>query len=89
MSQADLNNTTILTRESTTGDGRGRSPVTRRLAMNMFVSAAVAGTAIASLPAAAAEDDPIFAAIEAHRRAELALNDTIERAAIPHGKRKS
>jgi hypothetical protein len=63
------------THESITGDSRGRSPVTRRQAMNLFASTAAA----AALPAAAiasdaaSEDpDPIFAAIDAHKAAQAA-----------------
>src|SRR6266446_404680 len=63
------------THESNTGDSRGRS-LTRRTAMNMIVGTAIAGTAIASQPAAAA-DDPIFAAIDAHRAAVDARNSII------------
>ncbi len=44
--------------------------------MNMIVGTAIAGTAIASQPAAAA-DDPIFAAIDAHRAAVDARNSII------------
>jgi hypothetical protein len=68
MAQATEQNTIKSTHESITDDSRGRSTVTRRLAMNMFVGTAIAGAAIASQSAAAA-DDPIFAAIEAHKAA--------------------
>ena len=59
--------TTKSAHESIIGDSRGRSTVTRRLALNMLVSAAVAGTAINATAAATA--DPIFAAIERHKAA--------------------
>ena len=58
----------ITTDESNIGDSQGRSILTRRTAMNMIVGTAIAGSAIASQPAAAA-DDPIFALIESHRAA--------------------
>ena len=59
--------------------------------MNMLVSTAIAGTAV---PAAAAEPDPIFAAIEEHGRAyaqlsiEIVKTDDFE-AAIPDNKRRT
>src|SRR3977135_4289365 len=72
MAQATEQNTIKSTHESMTDDSRGRSTVTRRLAMNMILGTAVAGSAIASKPAAAA-DDPIFALIEEYRAAAKTL----------------
>ena len=59
--------------------------------MNMIVSTAIAGTAT---PAIAAEPDPIFAAIEAHKRTYAAVNVEVVKtdeweAAIPKEKRKT
>ena len=68
MPEADSNHTTKLRSESITDDSRGRSTLTSRTAMNMIIGTAIAGTAIASQPAAAA-DDPILALIENHREA--------------------
>jgi hypothetical protein len=66
--------TTNSTHESITCDGRGRSTVTRRLAMNMIVSTAVAGAAIPPRAAATSEAEPIFKAIADHAASGYALH---------------
>lgn len=76
-SMTQKNDDTKSTHESMTDD-RGRSTVTRRLAMNMIANSAIAGASIASLSAATFEADPIFAAIEVHKAANAAASRAIE-----------
>jgi hypothetical protein len=91
MAQADSNRTTKLsssirdpltksTHESITGDRGGMSSVTRRLAMNMIVTAAAASTLVPSA-AVTSEADPILSLIENHKRAnaelDVALKDLV------------
>jgi hypothetical protein len=77
------NSSTKSTHESITDDFRGRSTVTRRLAMNMIVRG-TAAVAVAAVPAAAnassaalAQIDPIFAVIERHRAESRAYDQAI------------
>jgi len=85
MAQADSNHTTKLsssirdpltksTHESITGDRGGMSSVTRRLAMNMIVTAAAASALVPCAAATALEADPIHKAIADHVAALAALN---------------
>lgn len=71
------NNATKSTHESITDDSRGRSTVTRRLAMNMLVRSAAAIAVVPAIaqasPTVASQVDPIFAAIEAHKVAKASF----------------
>jgi hypothetical protein len=64
------NNDTKSTHESMTDNPRGRSTVTRRLAMNMILGTAIAaaGTVALATPAASTGPDPIFARIATHKK---------------------
>jgi hypothetical protein len=68
-----------------------RAAMNRRAVMNMVVGAALTGTAIPAVAAGPA--DPIFAAIERHRRAYKELNDNLGEddieAAVPEERRRS
>lgn len=69
--------TTKSAHESIISDSRGRSTVTRRLAMNMLVSTAIAGTI---MPSQAGTPDPIFAAIDAHKVTKAAFCSVLHEA---------
>src|ERR1700737_952178 len=87
------NNDMKSTHESITDDSRGRSTVTRRLAMNMIVGTAAMSAAAGRISAAPAFR-PVYAAIEAHKAAwaaygvEVKNNDRLE-AALPKDRRQS
>jgi hypothetical protein len=74
----DEKNVTKSTHKSMTDHSRGRSTVTRRLAMNMIASsgAFVPASLVSAAPGGA---DPIFAVIDAHRKAYAALDSCLTR----------